>query len=340
MAKRITKNPNDFEPIVVHGCLIEPNTIYEVVAKDPSENTPPIYHELGATKERYPGVGNTATLSQADTGFFSMSPIFNRNESVKGDWIKREELAEQYFNIFALPVKMYISEIERIKTPTDDEFFDKNYPHGHFTVNVGEGVQFNTANPIERFKLYIAITEGELAMKGRRSDEEKEEGLKDENDVFHQDAQYCYISISETKNKKEEAAETEMEAAFEFGNLLRSNKELLVDMLAYINIAVKKDISKAELNSLYKTKIESDKSKFKEFISILSEYKERPNEFKIELELLEKVKSKKGRELIIKTGSSYYFNEKALGSNLKSVVSSLMKIENEEILKQFYFNFE
>ena len=195
MAKKV-KDPNEFEPIVVNGCLIEPNTVYEVVAKEPNLNAPPIYQELGSTKERMPGVSNSISLTQSDSGFFLNSTIFNKTD-FKSDWVKREQMAKKYYEIFAEPLRMYISEIERIQIPTDDEFFDKNYKNGQFSVNIGESIQFNTANPIERFKLYIAIAEGELCMKGKRTEEEKEMGLKDEHDMFHQDAQYAYISITE-----------------------------------------------------------------------------------------------------------------------------------------------
>lgn len=340
MAKRIIKNPNDFEPIIVNGNLIEPNTIYDIVAKEPSDKSPDIYIQLGSVKERYPGVGNMVSLTQGDSGFFDGSPIFNTIDGVKNNWAKRKELADKYFEIFALPMKNYISEIEKIRVPTEDEWFEKNYKTGYLNVNIGEGAQFNTDNPIERFKLYIAIIEGQLSMKGKRTDEEKEEGLKDELDMFHQDAQYSYVSLSDKKSKTEQLAEMEMEASFEFGNLLRSDKDILIGLLSYINITVKKDISKAELNSLYKTKIESDSKKLKEFVEILESYKNKPRELKAEIDLLDKLRSKKGMELVQKDGSSYYFGEDILGSNLKSAVSTLLKEENADILKQFYLNFD
>lgn len=339
MAKRINRNPNDFEPIVVNGCLIEPNTTYEIVAKEPSDKSPDIYRRLGSVKERFPGVGNTATLTQADTGFFDGSPIFNTIDGAKNNWTRRQELADTYFEIFALPMRNYISEIEKIRIPTDDEFFDKAYRTGYLTVNIQEGIQFNTANPIDRFKLYVALSEGELSMKGKRQPEEKAEGMKDELDLYHQDAQYAYISISDVKSKTEQSAELEMEASYEFGNLLRSDFETLIGLLAYINVGVKKDISKAELNSLYKIKIESDSRKLKEFVEILKQYKDNPKHLKAEIDLLDKLKSKKGKELITKDGSSFYMNDIVLGSNFKSVVSTLLKPEHQDLLKQFYLNF-
>lgn len=337
--KKIIKDPNNFEPIVVNGCLIEANTVYEIVPKLPSDNAPDIYHQLESTKERMPGVSNTVTLTQADTGFSSGSHVFNKTD-FKNDWIKREEMAQRYFDVFAAPMKMYIAEIDRIKIPTDNEFFDKNYPEGFFTVTVGEGVQFNTANPIDRFKLYIAAIEGELSMKGKRTEEEKEMGLKDENDMFNQDAQYSYISVTERKNKKEQTAEFQMELAYTFGTLLREDTEALKGILTYINVPVKKDTSRAELNSLYKTKIESDNMKLKEFAEMVEEYNSNRDELVTQFDILEKLKSKKGREIVTKEGSSYYLGDKPLGSNLKSVVATLIKKENDELLRDFNFKFD
>lgn len=340
MAKKIIRNPNDFEPIVVNGCLVEPNTVYEIVPKEPSDKSPDIYHELGSTKERYPGVSNTVTLTQSDTGFSSGSHVFNRTD-FRNDFVKRDKIAEEYYETFAAPMRMYIAEIERIKIPTDNEFFDKNYPDGYFTVNIGEGVQFNTANPIERFKLYIALIEGELTMKGKRTPEEKEAGLKDENDMFNQDAQYSYISVTERKNKKEQTAEIEMELAYIFGRMLREKTDVLKSILTYINIPVKKDTSKAEMNSLYKTKIEKDAVKLKDFAQMVKEYEDRPIELEVEFDILDKLKTKKGREIIKKEGSSYYINDDIpLGSNLKSVVATLMKKENDDLLKDFNMKYD
>ena len=71
MAKKIIRNPNDFDPIVVNGCLIEPNSVYEIVPKTTvASNVPEIYRTLDSIKERIPGVSNTITLTQSDTGFF------------------------------------------------------------------------------------------------------------------------------------------------------------------------------------------------------------------------------------------------------------------------------
>ena len=281
---------------------------------------------------------NNILCSQSDSGFFLNSTIFNKTD-FKSDWVKREQMAKKYYEIFAEPLRMYISEIERIQIPTDDEFFDKNYKNGQFSVNIGESIQFNTANPIERFKLYIAIAEGELCMKGKRTEEEKEMGLKDEHDMFHQDAQYAYISITERKSKQEKQSEIEMEASYQFGDLLRKDKDSLLSILSYINIPVKKDTPKSELNTFFKTKIEPFKLKLKEFVEIIEKYNSNPDELKLEFDIIDKIKSKKGKEILLKQGSSYYYNDTVLGSNVKSIASTFMKPENKELLTNFLENF-
>lgn len=329
-----SKDPNDFEAIIVNGCLIEPNTIYEVVAKNPPAASPDIYKELGSCKERYPGVSNGVSLSQENTGFFPTSEIIRSDKTTK-TYSDKEEKANRFFDTFAEPLRTLIPDIDRIRIPSDDEFFDRYYKSesGLFYVSIAEGVQFNTADPLSRFKLYIGIIEGELAMKGEREDEEKEIGLRDEMDVMNNDAQYAYISVTKRKSRVEENAELEMECAYDFGDLLRTKKDLLVGMLQYISIPTSKTATKAELNTSYAKNIKGDRAKTKAFADVVAKYKLDPVNFEKEIEILEILKTKKGRETVIKSGNTYYMGETPLGSNPKSVVSALMR--DEELLKQF-----
>lgn len=336
------RNPNDFDPIVVNGCLIEPDTVYEIVPREPSSNSPEVYVDLGSTKERIPGVSNTISLSQGDTGFFSASPVFNKDEKLKNNWNEREKKADEHYRVFAEPLKMFINEIEQIRVPTNDEFFDKNYDRNGknlFSVTIGEGRQFKTANPQDRFQLYIAIIEGELVMKGKREEEEKALGLRDEMDtMMNPDAQYAFVSITNRKSKKEQTAELEMECAFRFGELLRKEKDLLVGMLQYVGVPVLKTATKAELNTTYKKNIEGSREKTKAFAEVLEKYDKEGKSFKTEIEILERLKTKKGREVVAKEGSTYYMGDVALGANPKSIAAALMR--DDSLLKTFYIKTE
>ncbi|MDR1019020.1 MAG: hypothetical protein LBM02_10020 [Lachnospiraceae bacterium] len=331
------RNPNDFDPIVINGCLIEPNTIYEIVPKDPNVSSPEIYKDLMSVKERMPGVSNTVSLSQENTGFFAASIIFNKDERIKNDWSEREKKADELYKVFAEPLRMFIADIEQIRVPTNDEFFDKNYDRDGknlFSVTIGEGQQFNTANPLSRFQLYIAIIEGEVAMKGKREDDEKELGLKDENDIYHSDAQYSYVSIINRKSKKEQTASEEMESIYRFGELLRKDKELLVGMLQYIGVPTMITATDLELNTSYKKNIDGNREKIRAFLDVLERFDRYGETFRKEIKLLERLKTKKGREAIVKDGSTYYMGDVPLGSNPKSVVATLMK--DDSLLQTFY----
>lgn len=333
MAKKLVKNPNDFESVIVNGCLIEPNTIYEIVPKEPSGNTPEEYFQLGSTKERHPFVSNTCSLSQINTGFYAASELFNREDKIKNNWQARAEKAELLYDIFAEPLRMYIADIEKIKTPTEDEFFDKNYAKKAFSVTIGEGVQFNTANPIQRFQLYIAIVEGEVCMKGKRDDDEKKLGLKSENDPYHQEAQYSYVSITKRKTKSQQNAEIEMECTYQFGHLLRTDKELLIGMLQYIGLPVTKKSTDGELTNSYKTFVDKTPEKIKIFYNTIEKYQKDVESFRQELEILDRLKTKIGRSIIKKEGNTYYMGDVPLGSNAKSIASKLIK--EPELLQTF-----
>lgn len=335
MAKK--KNPNDFDDIVVKGCLIKANTVYEIVSKTPPDNSPELLVKLKSMKMRTPGMGNTVTLTQSDTGFFPASPCFTDNKITQNDWSERERLSNLYYKVFAEPMKMYISEIDRIKTPADNEFFDKFYATEYSSVTIEEGMQFDTSNPSDRFRLYIAIQEGQLTMKGKAKPEQVELGILGENNHLAPDAQYCYISLSETKSKQELDSELDMNSSYTFGRLLREDRDILISLLNYISIPVKSDASQAELNSLYKVSIENRKDKMNELLRHVSRYdsKDTKSQLLKELEIHDMIRSKFGRKLLISEHNTFYFRGVPLGSNNRSIVASLVKEENEDLLKEF-----
>jgi len=333
MAKKT--NPNHFDPIVVNGCLIEPDTVYEIVNKRPTGQINPVYVEMGSVKERFPGVSNFITLSRYDTGFYEGSPIFRTIPELKDDWGKRQRVSEQYYKIFAEPLRAFISDIERIKNSSDDEFFDKIYPMKYLTVDIREGAQFNTANPLDRIKLYIAAIEGEIVMKGKRDEAELEKGAKNEEDISKRDVQYCYVSLSKRKTTSEENAQLEMQTVYRYTDLVRKDKELIQNILFYMGLIVDKDYTESELLSIYKTKIETSKAKFKELVKNFDRYDEDGVLFETEMSLVRKLKDPQFASVLTKQGGVYYLGEVPLGSNHKSVVATLLKNGNEELYVKF-----
>ena len=72
---------------------------------------------------------------------------------------------------------------------------------------------------------------------------------------------------------------------------------------------------------------------------MIEKYNSNPEELKLEFDIIDKIKSKKGKEILLKQGSSYYYNDTVLGSNVKSIASTFMKPENKELLTNFLENF-
>ena len=74
-------------------------------------------------------------------------------------------------------------------------------------------------------------------------------------------------------------------------------------------------------------------------VEIIEKYNSNPDELKLEFDINDKIESKKGKEILLKQGSSYYYNDTVLGSNVKSIASTFMKPENKELLTNFLENF-
>lgn len=346
MAKKKGNDPNYFDPIVINGCLIEPNTVYEIVAREPYSWSPAEYVEMGSCKERHPDVGNSVTLSQQDSGFYDMSPIFNTDSEIKNDWTERKKRADLYYDIFAAPMGMYIPEIERIRIPSDNEFFDNLYntvdPQTNrsiLTVSIGEGRQFNTANPVDRFHLYIAIIDRQLIMKGKRDEDERAVGLRSEDDYgYNSDAQYAYISVTSRKNKAEQKAEFVFNLTNRFGELLRSDKPLLLGLLRAINFNLRATIDDAALITLFQNKIVSNPNILREFSKVLEQYDANPKGYGEELKILELLESEGGRKIINVRGTTFYLGEHSLGANLKGAAHILRN--DPELYKTFMTQLE
>ena len=175
-------------------------------------------------------------------------------------------------------------------------------------------------------------------MKGVREDDEKEKGLRDESDILNNDAQYAYVSISNRKNKTEQNAELKMECIYRFGELLRKDKDLLVGLMQYVGVPALKSATKGELTATYNKNVDGNREKTKAFADVLEKLDKEPENFKKEIEILDRLKTKKGREAVVKDGSTYYMGDAPMGSNHKSIAATLLK--DEDLLKTFYIKTE
>ena len=102
--------------IVVNGCIIEDNTIYEVSARSPkTDSSLPHYRDpkYDSVKEKMPGVSNVFGFGADmeglyNTGFHPNSKIFNSDKEIASDWVKREKKAKEYYTFVMQPLKHLI----------------------------------------------------------------------------------------------------------------------------------------------------------------------------------------------------------------------------------------
>lgn len=222
------------EGIVVNGCLIKDNTVYTVVSKSP-RSAPDVYRrQLDSEKEKLPFVSNVKCFGNVnglvDNGFHPNSDVFNRMR-IK-DYQERQEKAEQFVEIFLEPLRSMISydDFERFTDPRAYDIFEgEKYPDLAF-CDVREQRQFNTANPIDRYHMYLAVISDGLVEKGSRSSDELEKGQSDE---IISNAQYAYESKDKVKSFREKSAINNVKASANFGKLLAEDRETLINLLNF-----------------------------------------------------------------------------------------------------------
>lgn len=329
--------------IILKGCIIEDNTIYEVFNRSPKRGEVlPHYSDprYDSVKEKMPGVGNTFSFATAnnlyDTGFNENSEIFNQDKEVSNDWAKREKKAREYFKFIMEPLRGLILDIDQAKEPMNYEFFEnEDLYKNFFKVNLYAGRVFNTSNPVDKLHLYISIITGNICMQGDRTEDEKKLGLKNENEVKDGNAQYSYASLKNNKTKAEVNVDTEMTAVFNFGSYLKEDKETLISILNSMDMGVKEDIEDIRLKSLFKIHILANLDKVKKFNSIVETYEKDPKTFTKIAEIEKKVNSPYARKVLFKDKNTWYMGETPLGSNKKSMIQTFNK---DEALYQKFLN--
>lgn len=223
------------EGVIVNGNLIKDKTVYKVVPKTPTSNAPDIYkYQLQSEKERLPFVSNLKTFAtingMVNNGFHAQSHVFN--EMGITDYSLRESKAEEFEAIFLEPIRSIMSdeEFEAFKKPRAYEVYETDRFSDIVSVDIREGRQFNTENPMDRFHLYIAALTGGIVEKGERTPEERKQGLLSENDSR---AQYAFVSEEKVLSNKENASLERIKATKNFALLFEDSKADLIDMLNF-----------------------------------------------------------------------------------------------------------
>lgn len=330
--------------IIINGCIIEDNTIYEVSARSPrADNSLPHYRDprYDSVKEKMPGVSNTFSFGADmnglyNTGFHANSTVFDSDKTIAHDWDKRGKKAKELYDYIMKPLQHLILDVARAKEPLNYEFFeDEDLYRNFFKVDLHSQKVFNTSNPKDKLAMYISIITNNLCMVGKRTEDEKKLGLRDEDSFSDLNTQYVYSSIKNKKTKVEKNTESEFDATYNFTHYLKQDKDTLVSVLNSLKLGLKSNITDTRLKSIFKTQVLNNPESINKFNKLIEDYEKDPETFNKLSEITSKVNSPSSRKAITKEGKTWYMGETPLGSNIKSVVD---KFHKDEALYQRFLN--
>lgn len=305
--------------IDVNGLVIKTDSIYKVTNKL-DNNAPSGFVKEGTTKLPSSGIGNTVpcpfkVTNKAkgtgifDTGLYEGSPCYATldNETVRKQVEKlREAIVKPYEKKYG----------KGILDHQNEEFWSE------FGINLFDGRYFVTNNVDDLLELYIAMLGYELTPKG-----EKHEG----NPKYSQ-SDYCIEDKEKVQNIKDERANKMVSAITNFGALLKSDRNTLLNVLRYVGlIGVEGKIDDATLNSLFFEWLNKSNENPKSFDKA---YELTKREETFDIVNLYAIASRLAiKNVITRVGGEYTYKGKTLGADLKTVSMNLNNKKDLEEIK-------
>lgn len=293
--------------IEVNGLTIKSKSIYKITGKL-DKDAPNGFVKEGTTKLPSLGIGNTVPCRYVitnkatqtgvfDTGFYEESPCYSN--------LDKEKVREKVEILRKNVVEPYERKHGKGILDHKNEDFWKD-----FGVNLFDGRFLVTDNVDDLLELYIAMLGYELTPKSAIGNPK------------YKESQYCIEDKAEARTIKDERADNIMTAITNFGILLATKKNLLINILKYINlIGVTDNIDPITLKS--------------SFYEWLNKSEDNPKIFQKAFELTENVKTSEVIDLFVlvnklakkgilkKENGEYTYGGKNLGADLKTVANNL-----------------
>jgi hypothetical protein len=303
----------------VRGFDVYENSIYLVKHK-PDPTAPTGLQRIGATK--YPGegigeqfgfpiveIGSTGRTVYL-TGFTQDSPLYSKMpEAEAKQHLKRAQaLLKSY--------RSYVSDSTAFDvTQNEDSLSAPNF-------QVKNDQILHTSDPENAMNLYVSLLSGRLCPKDRVGHPE------------FMDASYVVVDASSSRKDSEEVAVTSFQALSVFSELMKDNKEKLIDILFYMDINMADNAPDEAYQAVFMNKVFNDKNKVNEFIERVEEAEREKGHLKmIVYRKLNKIKGK-SNELTKEPRKNYYYKGIDIGPDLRSAAMNIStKKELEEVLE-------
>lgn len=279
--------------------VLKSDSIYTVQPKVDA-SAPDGFKEAGTTKIISPNIGNTihapfnTSMGVWDTGFYSSSPV-----------LRGMKPAEKEIVIGKLQEHI-VKPVEEIKGEGILNHQESNNFFDTFKIELKAFRAFNTADPLERLQLYLAVLNRDLAPKEHSS-----------NPIYSK-AQYTIVNTEEATNIRQERELEKNEAIGIFYSLANTDRETLTDLLEYTGISNTKTTDKATLNSTFNRWLEDKTSGFqnsKIFINTYNKFKTESG--KNELYLYKKLRELHREDLIKFNRGEVFIDGESVGASFK-----------------------
>lgn len=304
------------ELIRVNGLVIKTNSVYKIIHK-PDSNAPDGFIKEGATKLPSVGIGNTIPCKFVitnkntgagiyDTGLYEESPCYagrNKDEVKALVRLLKEHIVEPYER----------KNGRAILDHKNLEFWD------NFGVDLWEGRHFSTEKIDDLLDLYIAMHTYELTPKGQ------------EGNPKYSESQYCVEDKEKVQSIKSERANLVVSCIGNF-TVLSKNKKVLLNALRYLDlIGISDKIDESSLNSLFYEWLNKSEENPKKFETVYNMIQNEKTSDVVNLyAILSKLVTK---NVIRRIAGDYYYEDKLLGSDLKTSAKNLNKKKDLEEIK-------
>ncbi len=291
----------------INGLEIKSDSIYKIVNR-PDSGAPSGFVREGTTKLpsadvfnavpcRYVITNHATGEGVYDTGFYEESPMY-------AGWDK-EKVTAHVEKLRKAIVEPYERKHGRDKLDHSNHDFWDNY-----SVRLTAGHPFITSNVDDLLGLYIAVSNYYVVPEERKGDPK------------YSNAQYMIVDRDKVRSYADKKANMVMDAMFAFGNLIDSDRNLLINLLRYVKMI--------DLHTKY-----SDESLKSAFYQWLQASNDNAEKF---LEAVNKSKTEKGKEefnlygivaKLAKNGvlkfknNQYHYEDVALGADLRAVSYNL-----------------
>lgn len=299
--------------VTLHGFSIKEDTTYEVIEKKDS-SAPDGFKREGTTKMLSSILADNLNLAvfkgnSWDTGLTTESRAL-ASALDTSDKKNIEGVVKKLHEYIKDPVEALVGKDTLSHLP-DNKYWDEK------SATVYRGKSFSTSNPIELLELFELVLHKKLAP------------VDKQHHPIYKDpylAQFCIEDKEEVVDKEQQRLKDKDDAVYEFGKLIREDKEKLSVILEWLNIgtgAGKADDS--ALHSIFNRFIENENNTFQNLKLFLKAIdKSKDEDGWEEMYIHSKLKELEGKNKIKLKRREMYINDTTfIGRSMKEAASKI-----------------